>query len=131
MTEVRDQVSDLTGQGQTPDGRVKVLSTSSDPLAEIHIDPRAMRMGSEDLAAAIKTAFDLSRADLEHQVQKITAQAYGDGDNPMEMLKNKDQLKETMGEVQGIFGQAGRDAQSLIDDLHRKLGLSKSPENSR
>jgi DNA-binding protein YbaB len=122
--EVRERMAGLTGHAEAPDGRVKVASTSADPLAELHIDPRAMRMGSEELAAAIRRTARQARADLDQQAQAITADAYGDDDvNPLDALKNKDAMTQSLGEMQEMFNKAGKDAQSMVEQLRHSLGF--------
>ena len=123
--EVRERMVGLTGHAETPDSRIKVASTSADPLAELHIDPRAMRMGSEELAAAIRQTAQRAREDLDRQADEITAETYSDDQNPMDALKNTDEMKKSLGEMQGTFEKADKDAQTMIDQLRRGLGLQE------
>jgi DNA-binding protein YbaB len=123
VTQVRERMAELTGSAESSDGRVKVVCTSTDPLAELHIDPRAMRMGSEELAATIRQLSRQAREDLDRQVDEITKEAYGEDDNPMELLRNREELKQNLTEMQGMFEKAGNDAQAMIDQLRRGLGI--------
>ncbi|GAA1873197.1 hypothetical protein GCM10009736_46300 [Actinomadura bangladeshensis] len=43
LAAVREQMAHLKGRAESEDGRISVTSTPDDPLAEIKIDPRAMR----------------------------------------------------------------------------------------
>ena len=123
VTEVRERMAGLTGSAESSDGRVKVVCTSTDPLAELHIDPRAMRIGSEELAAAIRQVSRLAREDLDRQTREISQELYGDEDNPMDALRNREELKRNLTDMQEMFGKAGNDAQAVIDQLHKRLGI--------
>lgn len=123
LAAVREQMADLKGRAESQDGRISVTSTPDDPLAEIRIDPRAMRMGSEELAATLQETARRARQDLDAQVQKITADEFSGTENPMDALKDQDALKKSLTDMQGIFEQAGRQSQQMMDELHRKLGL--------
>jgi DNA-binding protein YbaB len=123
VAQVRERMAGLTGSAESSDGRVKVVCTSTDPLAELHLDPRAMRMGSEELAAAIRQVSRQAREDLDRQVDEITKEAYGEDDNPMDLLRNREELKENLTEMQGMFEKAGNDAHAMIDQLRRGLGI--------
>jgi DNA-binding protein YbaB len=122
---VKGRLSELTGQAETADGRIKVVSTSDDPLAELHIDPRALRMGTEALAAAIKATARQARGDLDRQVREITAAEFG-GENPMDMLKDKEELSKSMTDMQAMFEKTGRDARSMIEQLQRGLNARQA-----
>lgn len=123
VSEARERLAGLAGHAESTDGRIKVTSTSQDPLAELHIDPRAMRMGSEELSAAIRQVSRLAREDLDRQANEITREVYGDDDNPMDALRDPEQLKKNLTEMQEMFGKAGNDARAMIDQLRQGLGI--------
>jgi DNA-binding protein YbaB len=119
---LRDRTRDLTGTAETPDGRIKVTCTSEDPVAGLHIDPRAMRMPSGELATAIQETVRKALADRERQVENLASQEYGE-DNPMDLLNNKEAAMQALSEARTMFDRAGRDAQSVMDQLQQHLGL--------
>jgi DNA-binding protein YbaB len=123
LAAVRERMADLKGRAESQDGRISVTSTPDDPLAEIKIDPRAMRMGSEELAATLRETARRARQDLDAQLEELTADQFSGTGNPMDALKDQDALKQSLTDMQGIFEQAGRNSQQLMDELHRKLGL--------
>jgi DNA-binding protein YbaB len=123
VAQVRERMAGLTGSAESSDGRVKVVCTSADPLAELHLDPRAMRMGSEELAAAIRQVSRQAREDLDRQANLIAEETYGQDENPMEALRDPERLKKNLDEVQDMFKQAGNDTQAMMDLLRRGLGV--------
>jgi DNA-binding protein YbaB len=123
VNEARERMAGLAGRAEAADGRIKVTCTSADPLAELEIDPRAMRMGSDELAAVIRQVSRLAREDLDRQANEIAQEVYGEDENPMDALRNRDELKKNLTEMQEMFGKAGDDAQSMIEQLRRGLGI--------
>jgi DNA-binding protein YbaB len=123
VSEARERMAGLIGRAESADGRITVASTAEDSLAELRIDPRAMRMGSEELAAAIREVARLARQDLDRQAKEITDEVYGDDQNPMDALRDPERMKKDLADMQEMFGKAGNDAQAMIDQLRKGLGI--------
>lgn len=51
-----NQMAEVRGEGESAEGRVRVTTMPGGTLDTLEIDPRAMRMPSEDLAASIMEA---------------------------------------------------------------------------
>ncbi|MFI0349685.1 YbaB/EbfC family nucleoid-associated protein [Actinomadura sp. 9N407] len=128
LAAVREQIAGLSGRAESADGRVKVACTAEDPLAELTVDPRAMRMAADDLAETVRTTARLARQDLDDQVSEITAREYAEAGNPMDMLKDQDGLKKSLGDMQNMFQKAGRDAENMMEQLQRNLGMRPDPK---
>lgn len=60
---VRDQLTETVGEGTTDDGFIRAV-VGANGLQGLTLDPRAMRMPSEDLAQAIVTASARAQDDL-------------------------------------------------------------------
>lgn len=71
MRAARERLESLTGTGTAAEGRVRVTWTAATGLDQLHLDPRAMRMPSEELAAAIKQAITEAMADLRRQTAEV------------------------------------------------------------
>lgn len=41
----------------------------------------------------------------------------------MDVLRNQDQLKKNLSDMQEMFGKAGNDAQAMIDQLRQGFGI--------
>lgn len=119
---VQEQVKGLTGQAETSDGRVRVVSTAADPMAELHIDPRAMRLGSQELARAIRETMSKARQDLDRQVNELArGGVFGNEVNPLDFVKDKAGLKTVLNEMQGAFESLGKESQAMLDKLRANL----------
>ena len=71
MRAVRERLAGLVGTGIAADGHVRVTWAAATGLDQLHLDPRAMRMPSQDLAAAIKRAVSDAMADLRRQTAEV------------------------------------------------------------
>lgn len=71
LHDVRRQMTELRGKGRAADERVEVEVNQFGALAALRIDPRAMRMGSEQLAEAILSAARQGVRDVNAQAEKM------------------------------------------------------------
>jgi hypothetical protein len=62
----RQQVADVTGSAESDDGLLRA-AVDAGGLCELDIDPRAMRLPSVDLAAAVVAVSRRAEADLGHR----------------------------------------------------------------
>jgi DNA-binding protein YbaB len=74
MEQVQERIRELQGVARTDDGYVEATYTAVDGLAGLTLDPRAMRMASEDLAEAILTVSRAAREDFEEQRREAAAE---------------------------------------------------------
>ena len=66
----------VEGVGESPDGRVKAIAVSGGRLKGIELNPRAMRLASEELAELITNAVNAALDDLRGKAADAgTAQA--------------------------------------------------------
>ncbi|WP_433443996.1 YbaB/EbfC family nucleoid-associated protein [Nonomuraea sp. CA-141351] len=65
--EVSRLLDETRGRGESAGGQVAVELKATGSLAALHIDPRAMRLGSQALAEAIVAAFRLAEEDVAAQ----------------------------------------------------------------
>ncbi|MGW0811056.1 YbaB/EbfC family nucleoid-associated protein [Nonomuraea sp. NPDC002799] len=64
LDEARRKIEETKGRGESVRGQVVVEVGASGSLVSLHIDPRAMRLGSQALAEAITEAFGLAEQDV-------------------------------------------------------------------
>ncbi|GAA3025878.1 YbaB/EbfC family nucleoid-associated protein [Streptosporangium longisporum] len=70
---LRDRIDSVRGRGEAADGRVVVNVTQAGTLVGLTIDPRAMRLGSDRLAAAIIEAAARAARDAEQEAGDLVA----------------------------------------------------------
>jgi len=64
--------AEVRGEGEACDGRVRVVLDGTSNLVDLVIDPRAMRLGSEELAEGIRAAFAEAREAVQAQLSQIS-----------------------------------------------------------
>ncbi|GAA2214831.1 hypothetical protein GCM10009850_102970 [Nonomuraea monospora] len=70
---LRDQITSVVGRGEAAEGRVVVTVTQTGALTGLSIDPRAMRLGSGELAAAILEAAASAALAAEQEANDMVA----------------------------------------------------------
>jgi DNA-binding protein YbaB len=68
---LRDQIASIKGRSAAAEGRVVVEVTQTGALVGLTIDPRAMRLGSDQLAAAILEAATGAARDAEREASDL------------------------------------------------------------
>jgi DNA-binding protein YbaB len=103
----------VRGTGEAANGLVRVVVDGTGDIVELHIEPRAMRLASQDVSASVREAFRRARAAAQDGLQE----AMGEPD------------LAALGEVGARLSQLGSDAQRRLDDfalvaeqLSRRLG---------
>jgi Uncharacterised BCR, YbaB family COG0718. len=71
LHDVRRQLTELKGKGRAADERVEVEVDQFGTLTGLRIDPRAMRLGSQELAEAILAAAKHGVRDVNAQAEKL------------------------------------------------------------
>ncbi|WP_240489861.1 YbaB/EbfC family nucleoid-associated protein [Actinomadura atramentaria] len=64
---------DVEGTGEAADGRVKVTAVAGGRLKSVELDPRAMRMASQELGEALVTAANAALDDLRSRAAGAAA----------------------------------------------------------
>ncbi|WP_375487510.1 hypothetical protein [uncultured Jatrophihabitans sp.] len=94
---LRPLLAELVGHADTADDKVHVDWTAQG-LSRLDIDPRAMRLPSEDLAAEIRAAIAAAIADLREQTRSALAAAglgTGTPQSAEDVREQLAQLRET------------------------------------
>ncbi len=73
---VLGQLSAVRGTGEGAEGLVRVELDGTSAMLDLVIEPKAMRLPSEDLAAAIREAFDAARKGVQDHLSTAQAPAY-------------------------------------------------------
>lgn len=75
--ELEEQLSSLEAEASAADGRVSVVVGSGGKVKNLTIDPRALRLGSEELAEAILTAINDAQEALVQRSQETIGEFWG------------------------------------------------------
>ncbi|GAB2816545.1 hypothetical protein GCM10027176_21510 [Actinoallomurus bryophytorum] len=104
LRETQAQLTQLRGIGCSADERVRVEVDRFGALAELRIDPRAMRLGSEALAEAILDAARQGARDAEARAEEM-------------MRPLVEEMTETTRMDPGRAGFAGPELEDILDVL--------------
>jgi hypothetical protein len=61
----------LQGKGESPDGKARAVVVTPGRVESLHVEPRLLRQGSENVCVAIMSAVNAALADLQTQAQAI------------------------------------------------------------
>jgi hypothetical protein len=108
--EIRDKVRDLVGRASSDDGYVRAAYTNADGLSELVLEPKAMRLPSQDLAAVIVELTAQARADLDRQRAEVLADLNLGSDVDLEssaalLSELSNAYAGSMSEIQTVFAQ--------------------------
>ncbi|WP_158581686.1 YbaB/EbfC family nucleoid-associated protein [Actinomadura spongiicola] len=118
--KLKSRTAELVGRAESADGRVTIGWGPSGDLAELHIDPRAMREGSEKLAEIIVEVAQAAKQDLQRQLDELTGELFGAA-NPADLQPDPAELKETIAGIQDLFTGGLRDANKIFEQMRRNF----------
>ncbi|RKS68786.1 YbaB/EbfC DNA-binding family protein [Actinomadura pelletieri DSM 43383] len=118
--KLKARTAELVGRAESADGRVKIGWGPSGDLAELRIDPRAMREGSESLAEIIVEVARAAKQDLQRQLDELTGEVFGTA-NPADLQPDPAELKETIAGIQDLFTGGLRDANKIFEQMRRNF----------
>jgi len=115
----RDAVAALVGEGTAADGLVTVRTGAGGALQDLELDPRAMRMASQDLRDAILEASRNAAASYQEALSDIVPTMPVDVDKLVRDFGVGGQL----GNVMADFRQRTGDVEQTLAKLRKDLGL--------
>lgn len=70
------KIAEVRGEGSDDTGLVHATVGTGGKVLDLTLDPRVMRMTSQDLAQHVLAALEAARLDAERQIQAATANAF-------------------------------------------------------
>ena len=109
--ELQRATAEITGVAASEDERIKVTFSESDGLRDLVLDPRVLRLPSEDLAHEIIRIVNQARDDARKQLQQLVADSAQDG------LPDPESVLEKMPEIERSVDELMRDSQAMTHQL--------------
>lgn len=115
------KIGEIVGTASSEDERIRVVFSEVDGIRELTVDPRAMRLPSDELAEEVKRLTNAAKSDGQAQIQKLLDETFNDGaaPDPAEVGEQVAELREMLdgfmqdtmrmdGELTGIFDRMRR-----------------------
>jgi DNA-binding protein YbaB len=117
LGELHEKLAELVGSAESADGRIRAECTVAAVPAKLEIDPRAMRIGSQELAATISEVIREASADLRHKMHETMNQGFG-GKGLRDSL---DEARSRANEAMAAFRRAASEGVAEVEGLRRRL----------
>jgi DNA-binding protein YbaB len=121
--ELQRRIETVTGTATSSDERIAVSFSEANGVQDLVLDPRVLRMPSEDLAAEIVRLVNAARTEAHGQIQQVMNETLGDGGRP-----DPEQIGEQAAELQRSLDELMRDTMRMdgeltdVFDRMRRLG---------
>ncbi|WP_067794182.1 YbaB/EbfC family nucleoid-associated protein [Actinomadura formosensis] len=120
--ELSERLTGLVGHAESADGRIGLAFSPERGLTDVRIDPRTMRMASEELAETIQRLSQEAVADLERRKQEIAREVYGEDAETATTPVDPAQMHQALRDMNDVFSGVSREATALMDQIRKNLG---------
>ncbi|GAA5011010.1 YbaB/EbfC family nucleoid-associated protein [Actinopolymorpha pittospori] len=110
--ELQRRIGAVTGSATSDDQRISASFSEANGVEELRLDPRALRLASEDLAAEIKQVVNAALADAQGQIQDLLNDALGADGQP-----SAQEIGEQAAELQSSLDELMRDSIRVDGEL--------------
>lgn len=110
--ELQTKIDQVTGTATSDDERIQVSFSESAGVTSLTLDPRVLRMPSEDLAAEIMRLVNAARQDTHAQIQVVLDDTLGDDARP-----DMDQINEQVTQMKQQMNEFMRDTVRMDGEL--------------
>ncbi|WP_188191145.1 YbaB/EbfC family nucleoid-associated protein [Nonomuraea sp. SYSU D8015] len=121
LEEFQRNLDSYVGRAEDENGMVTV-EYDHQGVRELEIHPKAMRMGSGELADLIKTALADATADFQRQVNAAVGEMFGGKDDPMRLSDPATAL-DKLKEMEAVHDRAFTDVMGQLDTIRRRMEL--------
>jgi DNA-binding protein YbaB len=113
--ELRERLAELVGKGESLNGAIQAVYTDADGLTGLVINPRLMRLGSEELAERVVEAVRAARDDLAARKRSAAGPEFDPQLDP-------EALRARLDEATAVFRRSSHDVSGVLDMLRKATG---------
>ncbi|MEU7740477.1 YbaB/EbfC family nucleoid-associated protein [Nonomuraea sp. NPDC049158] len=106
---------DVYGAGESADGKVRARTDSSGRVTEVRLDPRAMKLSSQDLGEEVTLAVMRAQDDCERRQEELLYDAVG------RTAPSPDAVMTQFEEVMHTFNRAMNNRETRLDQIIREM----------
>jgi DNA-binding protein YbaB len=117
LQDMQEKLGQLVGRAESEDGRISLSFSEPQGLHDLHLDPRVLRLPSEEIAATIERLVNEARADLKQQTAEAAQETFGDAMNPQTLLANMPQMEAGLGEIMKAAKESSNDIAAMAQRL--------------
>jgi DNA-binding protein YbaB len=121
ITRLRERLATLEGHAESPDGLIKVTCTTEDPLHDLQLHPRALKLLNTNLSSTIQQTATEAGADLKRHTDEVLATLFGP-DDPARLLTDPTAAKARLQDLTETVKTAGTDTTAAFERLRQLLG---------
>ncbi|MEU0480969.1 YbaB/EbfC family nucleoid-associated protein [Streptosporangium sp. NPDC006013] len=110
----RRELDEVTGEGESANGRVRARTGAAGLLLEVRLDPRVMEMGSQDLAEEVTLAVRRAQQDGDYKREQVLRDVLGPSGLSTE------ELTDPFKEISDAFGRSMDEREARVRDVGRE-----------
>ena len=125
LTEAIAEMDEVIGEGEAAEGALRVVMDSTGHVIDVTLDPRALRLGADALADAMREAFNAAQDDLHDQTDELVSDALPA--YVAEADAGPGAMRDHFEQIQRSFDRAMADRQAAFDQI-RETAAPPEPE---
>jgi DNA-binding protein YbaB len=144
--EMRERITAIAGKGEGADGRITAEYSSESGLSALEIDPRALRLPSDELSQEIRAAVNAAAKDFKGRLTQVSGELFGaKGEasdpndpeaakplDPSAALAQVEKLGNAFaGQMKDLLRELGAQQQRAKDAAEQYRALGGRPEGPR
>lgn len=114
LQEMKERIAEVVGRGEAADGRISAEFRTEGGLTALDLDPRVLRLPSDELSREIRTAVNAAAQDYQDKVRAVSAELFG-GENAAEQITRNPQA--AMAEVEKLADGFAVQMRELVREL--------------
>ncbi|WP_329085312.1 MULTISPECIES: YbaB/EbfC family nucleoid-associated protein [unclassified Streptosporangium] len=111
----RRELEDITGEGESANGRVRAFTGATGRLLEIRLDPRVMEMGSQDLAEEVTLAVRRAQEDGDYKRERMLRDVLGSS------ALSTEELVDPFQEISSAFSRSLDEREARVREAAREV----------
>ncbi|REE96568.1 YbaB/EbfC family nucleoid-associated protein [Thermomonospora umbrina] len=119
LAESADALGAVTGEGEAAEGLVRATVDGAGALRSVDLNPRVMRMGSEELGRAITVAVTAAQADAQRKTTELLTATIGEHEVPTSL--DGDALRKQFGQFSDMFSRSLGAEYDSLQNIRRNL----------
>src|SRR5690242_3990821 len=84
--ELKERMAEVVGRGEAADGRISAEFRQQGGLTALDLDPRVMRLSTEELSLAIRDAVNAAAQDYQTKATQVGGELFGGAGESVEKL---------------------------------------------